>query len=125
MAKKTKKNQVIDGKNDEEKVVVKKNTTGTKYNVRSIDELLGRVNTPYKDVDATQYEARLSNMTLADLQKHATEIGLLPITNQKVLIARLIEQYNKTARGFYNTIQYNVVEPKNKEKLLEVLKFAK
>lgn len=130
MAKKTKKSQVVDGKNDtskeesvqEQNVVVKRNITGTKYNVRSIDELLGYTHNPYSVGNVEEYERKLKNMTLSDLQVHATELGLLPITNQKVLISRLVEQYNKTARGYYNTKQLNVIEPKNKEKLLEILK---
>lgn len=136
MAKKIKKEKVVDGKENPkvievkvaeqakvaEQVKVTKNIHGGKANVRSIDELLGRTSNPYSVGNAEDYEKSLKNLTLADLQKHATEVGLLPVTNIKVLVTRLVEQYKKTARGYYNTKTFNTVEPKNPEQLLKILK---
>jgi hypothetical protein len=135
MAKKSKNKKVVDGKDQnpvevseeaiekvQETVKITKNVHGGKYNVRSIDELLGRTSNPYSVGTEVEYEASLKKMTLADLQTHATHVGLLPVTNTRVLITRLMDLYRKTARGYYNTLQTNVIEPKNKERLLEILK---
>lgn len=126
MAKKTKKVEAVDGMKDVERdemgLVIHENVTGGKKKVRSIDELLGRTSNPYVGKTAEEYEAGLKNLTLSDLQKHATEIGLLPITNSKILIGRLVAEFNKKARGYFNTITYNTIEPKNKNKLQEILK---
>ena len=140
MAKKSKSKKVVDGKDDKgievnEEVIKQVNDKGgegeqvkitsnitNKHNVRSIDELLGRTSNPYSVGTEKDYEASLKKMTLADLQRHATQVGLLPVTNTKVLISRLMDLYKKTARGYYNTLQVNKIEPKNKERLLEILK---
>ena len=123
MARKTKNKQVIDGKL-EEAVASKEmeNITGGKKNVRSIDELLG-VNKPVYSVGTfEEYELKLKNMTLADLQNHAASVGLLPVTNKAVLMGRLLKEYTKKARGFYNTSQFNAVQPKNVEQTLAAIK---
>jgi imidazole glycerol phosphate synthase subunit HisF len=135
MAKKSKNKKVVDGKDQnpievseeaveqvKETVKITKNVHGGKYNVKSIDELLGRTSNPYSVGTEAEYEASLKKLTLADLQSHATRVGLLPVSNNKVLISRLMDLYRKTARGYYNTLQVNVIEPKNKERLLEILK---
>jgi hypothetical protein len=126
MAKRTKKLEAVDGMKDVDRdemgLIIQENVTGGKKKVRSIDELLGRTDNPYVGKTAEEYEEGLKKLTLVDLQKHATEVGLLPITNSKVLIGRLVVEFNKKARGYFNTITYNTIEPKNKTRLTEILK---
>lgn len=127
MAKKTNKTNVIDGKIEEikeEGVKVIENITGGKRNVRSIDELLGRKTTFYTAGTLAEYDAKVRDMTLADLQHHATSVGLLPISNKNVLINRLLNEYKKKSRGYFNTAQFNTVEPKNKEATIRAIRKA-
>jgi hypothetical protein len=128
MAKKTKSANVIDGKVEEpqiqEQVITKLNVTGGKRNVRSIDELLGRTTAAYSTSNIEDYEAKIRNMTLADLQSHAASVGLLPVTNKNTLINRLLGEFKKKSRGFYNTTTFNEIQPKNREKLLKTIQQA-
>jgi len=122
MPKKIQK-QVIDGKVDE----LTQPATKTKRPIRSIDELLGRTSSPYSVGNVNEYETKIKAMASTDLERHATEMGILPNSNRTTLLARLITQYNKTSGGYLNTSLYNSVEPKvkSREALLKVLERAK
>jgi len=123
MAKTKKTKQIIDGKIEEASTaLVTNNISGGKKNVRSIDELLGRKVNPYSNGTIDEYETKIKDMTLADLQAHASNLGLLPVSNKNVLVTRLLGEYRKKARGYYNTIQFNTIEPKNKDAVLKALK---
>ncbi len=120
MPRKTKTKEIVDGKvDDKETVKVIANINGGKANVRSIDELIGRKPLGYTVGTVEEYEAKIKGLTLADLQKHATDVGLLPVTNRNVLINRLIGEFKKKARGFFNTSQFNTIEPKSRDKALK------
>lgn len=107
------------------RVVAQLNITGGKKNVRSIDELLGRTDNIYSNGTIEEYEAKLRSMSTSDLERHATENGTFPNSNRKVLITRLLDRYRKTAGGYFNTNTYNVVTPKNPNKILDILKNSK
>jgi serine kinase of HPr protein (carbohydrate metabolism regulator) len=115
MAKKTKQKLTIDGQTNEP--VVKE-----KRQVRSIDELLGRTENPYTSHSSSEeYEKKLKNMQMTDLERHATEMGILPRSNKQVLIGKLVQEYRKKSSGYFNTLQFKQIEPKNKEALLKAL----
>lgn len=122
----TKKTQVVDGKIEEniEKPSTQVNITGGKKNVRSIDELLGRTKASYSASTMEDYEAQVKNYTLADLQAHAASMGLLPVSNKAVLINRLLTEFKKKSRGYYNTATFNTVEPKSGAKTLKAIQGA-
>jgi hypothetical protein len=122
MARKSKKVEIVDGKLEELKVSIKENVTGGKKNVRSLDELLGTKSTEYSHGSLDEYADKVKNMTLAELQAHAASVGILPVSDQKRLVARLINQYQKTSNKYYNTISFNTVEPKNRAALEKVLR---
>ncbi len=122
MPRKIKEKQIVDGKIDEPIAPAPKvieNVTGGKANVRSIDELIGRKAPGYSVGTVEEYEGKLKAMTKADLQKHSTDVGLLPISNQGVLINRLVNEFKKKSRGYFNTAQFNTIEPKNREAALK------
>jgi len=134
MARKTNRKLIIDGKADieAEKAVetvetptinkpIQTQTNGGKRNVRSIDELLGRKHNPYSVGTIAEYEAQLKKMPLSDLERHATEMGSLPNSNRNTLITRLLDKYRKVSSAYYNTNQINYIQPKNPEKLAELL----
>ena len=123
MARKTKKNnEIVDGKIEE--LTPRGNVTAGKSNARSIDELLGRTVASYSTGNIDDYEAKIRNYTLADLQSHAASIGLLPVSNKSTLINRLLTEFRKKSRGYYNTATFNTIEPKNKEQTLKAIQKA-
>jgi hypothetical protein len=118
MAKKTTK-KTIDGQSADQAIKMKKN-------VRSIDELLGRTENPYSASGTEQdYEQKLKNMPTTDLERHATEVGILPRSNRQTLVAKLLQEYRKKSNGYFNTLQFKQIQPKNSEALLNALKSGK
>jgi serine kinase of HPr protein (carbohydrate metabolism regulator) len=118
MAKKTTK-KTIDGQTSEPSVKIKRQ-------VRSIDELLGRTENPYTAHKTEgDYEKKLKDMQTTDLERHATEMGILPKSSRPALIAKLVQEYRKKSTGYFNTLQFKDVQPKNIEALKQALKSGK
>ena len=119
MSKKIKK-QTIDGQTNEPTIIK------AKKQVRSIDELLGRTENPYTSHASDEdYEKNLKAMPTTDLERHATEMGIMPRSNRQILIGKLVQEYRKKSSGYFNTLQFKQVEPKNKEALLRALQSGK
>ncbi len=77
-----------------------------KYNVKSIDELLGEKSRKYSTHDVKVYEESLNHMNSSDLQSHAISLQVMPKEDRRVLIANLVKQfivnnsvYNNPARA--------------------------
>jgi hypothetical protein len=116
---KVKSKITVDGKNNE--AVTLKHGQG-KRQVRSIDELLGYNTNPYASMTEEQYKDKLANMSLSEMQAHAANVGILPISNRPILVKRLVGEYTKKAAGYYNTVVERDANPKNPEKLSRLLK---
>lgn len=122
MPKKTTKKKNIDGKLDDvTNEPSLNNTIQGKKNVRSIDELLGKKNNLYSCKSLAEYEDKIKKMSFADLERHATEVGVFPSSNRTILHKRLITKFREVAGGYYNTIQHGVIQPKDPETLINVL----
>jgi len=105
MTKKTKK---IDGKAAEgDKLFTppKSNTFAGKRNVKSIDELLGRNDSPYAVESYEDYEKRIKTLTTSDLERHATQMGVFPTSNKSILMKRLLNEFRKVSGGYFNVVQ--------------------
>lgn len=61
----------------------------------SLDELLGENLSVYTAGSTAAYEAQLAEMNQTDLQAHAYKIGLIPIPDRKVLVGRLVGEFQK------------------------------
>jgi len=121
MARKTNTKQVIDGKVDQPVNLGVKE----KRQVKSIDELLGRAHPAYAMGTPEEYEVKIKNMATSDLERHATEVGIMPRTERNTLITRLVAHYRKTASSYFGTVQMNTIQPKNVDKALAALKGGK
>lgn len=47
----------------------------------------------YGTMDAAVYEQQLKEMNKADLQAHATKVGLVPVDDRERLVKRLIQEF--------------------------------
>lgn len=140
MAKKIKKNTKVEEKVDTEvktttrgaksvkKVVEKdiaklKQADGkiyNKYNVKSIDELLGETNRKYLTKDVKEYESWLRARNTSDLQKHAIEVQVLPKEDRELLIRTLIKQFHVNHSAESNTVSRIDQKPVSQE-VLDIL----
>lgn len=61
----------------------------------SLDELLGENLSIYSAKNADEYINQISEMNQTDLHAHAYRIGLVPIPDRKLLVGRLLTEFQK------------------------------
>lgn len=74
-----------------------------KKQARSIDEILGNNKRRYRQNTVEEYQLHLKTLNLTDMQAHAQQVGLVPISDRKVLEGRLLREFKKTNNKFYGT----------------------
>lgn len=65
-------------------------------NARTIDELLGKKEnsfSPWKARNVEELNKKIEEMNLADLQKLATRVGIIPVHDRRLLKQRLVKQF--------------------------------
>lgn len=133
----TKRTKVTDGKdhNLENQIAIEESQAkSTKQGVksksfknpaekyRSLDELLGRKTgqTAYAGTEE-EYNEKIRHMSMADLEKHALEVGLMPISNRVTLTNRLMREFRKNYSGYMGNQRQTNIQPKNPQKIRELL----
>lgn len=72
------------------------NTAGTPNSIYgSLDQILGENISVYKARDVVEYRQQIADMNQTDLQSHALKIGLIPVEDRKVLVARLVQEFER------------------------------
>lgn len=67
-----------------------------KFQPQTLDQIWGdEGNSKYKTLDVDVYKAQLADMSISDLQTHATQVGLIPIDNLEQLRKRLVSEFQK------------------------------
>jgi hypothetical protein len=113
---------------------ITKKTTGKTKKVKNLTQTHGKVEefepstleqiwgndslSTYSTMDEGEYEGQLNGMAKADMQAHATKVGLIPIDNTEVLRARLIKQF----KSHLNSYRKPKVKPANNPKLTKELR---
>ena len=82
------------------------------------DEGLGK----YKTLDKDKYEQSLNNFTKADLQKHAAEVGVVPVDNRNLLIRKLLVEFKKHVASYRKPSQPKTSNEKPSEEVLKILR---
>lgn len=78
----------IDGKSDE--VSTNVNKLGV-----SLDAILGENLGVYSAASVEEYKSQISDMNQTDLQSHAYKVGLVPIEDRRVLVGRLVQEFER------------------------------
>jgi hypothetical protein len=61
----------------------------------SLDQILGETISKYKATTTDEYRSQIAEMNQTDLQSHALKIGLIPIEDRKVLVGRLVQEFER------------------------------
>jgi len=61
----------------------------------SLDQILGENVSVYKATTSEEYRQQIAEMNQTDLQAHALKVGLIPIEDRKVLVARLAQEFDR------------------------------
>jgi hypothetical protein len=82
----------------------KHEATGELKPITSIYELMGKAAHPYSTLDVKEYEDKLQDMNLADLQDHAIQLNIVPVDDRERLQDKLITAFLTTV-GIYEAAQ--------------------
>jgi len=59
----------------------------------------------YKTLDKDKYNNYLTSLNKSDLQRHASQVGIVPIDSKEMLVGRLMKEFNK------HVASYNMPSP--------------
>lgn len=102
-----------------------KDEEGKKYKAVTMAQIWGDagVGGKYKTLDNDEYKSYLSSLNRADLYKHATKIGLVPIDNTNLLKRRLIAEHKRHASQYRHPLEdANQLSPEELAKMEEKVK---
>jgi hypothetical protein len=61
----------------------------------SLDQILGENISVYKTSNIDEYRSQIADMNQTDLQTHALKIGLIPIEDRRILVGRLVQEFER------------------------------
>mgnify|MGYP000008285722 FL=1 len=82
------------------------------------DEGLGK----YKTLDIEKYENFLTGLTKTDIQKHAAEIGIVPVDNRDMLKRKLLAEFKKHVAGYRKPQGPAQKDQKPSDEVLKILR---
>ena len=76
-----------------------------KFEPTTLDQIWGDDGTSmYGTMDDTEYQLRLDDMNMSDLQSHASRVGIIPIDNRSMLRDRLLREFRKYVSSYQKPI---------------------
>lgn len=72
---------------------------------RNLNDILQTDTSPYRGMSFEDYEEKIRDMDIADLQVHAIDCELRPVDNRSLLIDRLLSQYRRRTSGYRDTVR--------------------
>ena len=97
-----------------------KRTTAKRKNVKNLSQTHGKVEefqpttldqiwgdtgiTAYGTMNEKEYEARVDDMNMSDLQAHASTVGIIPVDNRNMLRERLLREFRKHVSSYQRPI---------------------
>tara|TARA_B100001939_G_scaffold163615_1_gene141032 strand:+ start:343 stop:720 length:378 start_codon:yes stop_codon:yes gene_type:complete len=77
---------------------------------RTLDQIWGDTGLwKYNTTDEKEYTKQLEEMSMVDIQNHASEMGIIPTPNRNNLVKKLISEFNK------HTSQYLPINVKSEK----------
>jgi len=76
----------------------------------------------YKTMDREKYELYLSGLSKTDLQKHAAEIGVVPVDNRDMLKKRLVAEFRKHVASYRMPKQEAPRQAKPSDEVTKILR---
>ena len=61
----------------------------------SLDQILGENISVYKTSNIEEYKQQITEMNHTDLQSHALKVGLIPIEDRRILVGRLVQEFER------------------------------
>lgn len=72
-----------------------------KFEPTTLDQIWGDDGTStYGTLREEEYQNRLDDMNMSDLQSHASRVGIIPIDNRSMLKERLVREFRKHVSAY-------------------------
>jgi len=95
----------------------------TQYRPTSLDQVWGDEGFgKYKTMDLEKYESHLQALNRTDLQKHAAEIGVVPIDNRDMLKKRLVGEFKKHVASYRMPNVKDTTDKKPSDEVIKILR---
>ena len=92
----------------------------------TLEQILGQSGImKYNTMDENQYIARLNSMHKADLQTHASQLGVVPIDDRERLTKRLLTEFRQYVAQFRHPITPKQPDIKMTPELEKILAIGK
>jgi len=67
----------------------------------TLDQIWGDTGlSKYRTLEASEYEVYLKQLNKSDLQRHAAEMGIVPVDSREMLSNRLLKEFNRYVASF-------------------------
>ena len=77
-----------------------------KFEPTTLDQIWGDDGTStYGTLNEREYENKLDDMNLSDLQAHASTVGIIPVDNRHTLRERLVREFRKHVSAYKKPVQ--------------------
>ena len=79
----------------------------------------------YSTLDSSEYEAKLLHMDKADIQSHASKVGVIPVDNTELLKQKLVKEFHKHVNQYRMPSQSGQTPEPPSEKVRQILQEGK
>lgn len=67
----------------------------------TLDQIWGDTGlSKYRTLEASEYQIYLNQLNKSDLQRHAAEMGIVPVDSREMLSNRLLKEFNRYVASF-------------------------
>jgi len=92
------------------------------YEATTLDQILGDTGMlKYGTMDVKEYTAELAQMNKAELQTHASKMGVIPIDNRELLTKGLVREFNRYGASYRRPVAIKRDEKPVSKEVLEIL----
>ena len=78
-----------------------------KFQPTSLDQVWGEDgSSTYGTMNDAEYERQIDEMNMADMQTHASRVGIIPIDNRSTLRDRLLREFRKHVANYRKPIHH-------------------
>ena len=85
----------------------------------TLDRILGESLNLYTAKDKDEYLNQLNEMNQTDLQSHAYKVGLIPVDDRKLLVARLASEFDKWNSTIAPRVEANNIDASTLSKQIQ------
>ena len=93
-----------------------------KFEPTTLDQIWGDDGSSvYGTMEETNYQVKIDDMNLSDLQAHASRVGIIPIDNRQTLRERLLREFRKHVAAYKKPVSTQASELHLNKDVMKIL----